>query len=235
MLIKIGLENGFEGKSVAWVLDHPGCFAYGNEGSDAILKIPQVIVSYQNWMREHTPNSWLINLGDFDVRLVQVLDWNATNEEPIPGTTEKPQNDWFLNDALPLTQKDVSHGLLLLAWARTDLLNLVSTLSDYELSRGFTDERWSIRGILDGIADTEYWTLERLGLTEFQHERLSEDTFIRLIEVRQQMNVALPELIGRDEVRNVDGELWSGRKILRRAAWFEKDRIQQILRLLTLL
>ena len=28
MRFRVGLENNFEGRSLAWGLEHPGCFAY---------------------------------------------------------------------------------------------------------------------------------------------------------------------------------------------------------------
>ena len=34
MQIRVGLENNIEGRSLAWVLDHPGCFAYGKDGPE---------------------------------------------------------------------------------------------------------------------------------------------------------------------------------------------------------
>ena len=42
-LIRIGLENDHDGCSIAWVLDHPGCFAYGQDGSEALLNVPQEV------------------------------------------------------------------------------------------------------------------------------------------------------------------------------------------------
>lgn len=41
MQIRVGLENGIEGRSLAWVFDNPGCFAYGKNGTEAILRVPQ--------------------------------------------------------------------------------------------------------------------------------------------------------------------------------------------------
>ena len=73
MLVKIGSENGFVEQSIAWVFDHPGCFAYGKDDKEAILRVPQALVAYQEWLGKHTEASWLSDLGDFDVRLVETL------------------------------------------------------------------------------------------------------------------------------------------------------------------
>ena len=35
-MFRIGLENNTEGRSQVWVLGHPGCFAYGQDGPAAV-------------------------------------------------------------------------------------------------------------------------------------------------------------------------------------------------------
>ena len=29
MIFQVGIENNNEGRSIAWALEHPGCYAYG--------------------------------------------------------------------------------------------------------------------------------------------------------------------------------------------------------------
>jgi len=226
MLIKVDLENGFEGRSIAWVTDHPGCFAYGENGSEAILRVPQTLVSYQRWMEKHTAESWLADLGDFDVRLVEALEWDGSG---------KGGPNWFQSDAAPLSETDVDRGLKLLAWSRADLLKLVSELTPSEMDQIFEGERWPIRGILGHVANAEFWYLDQMGLSGLTSRELARDAFERLSQVREKMELALPGLVGNGEVREVDGEKWSARKILRRAMWHEKDHIQHVVRLMTLL
>jgi predicted RNase H-like HicB family nuclease len=62
MQIRIGLENEFEGRSLAWVLDFPGCFAYGKDGSEAILRVPQALLFFQEWLSEKT-EIWVISIS----------------------------------------------------------------------------------------------------------------------------------------------------------------------------
>ena len=73
MQIRVGLENEFEGRSLAWVLDHPGCFAYGKDGTEAILRVPQALITYREWIGEKTSPSWLTNQEDFDIALAEVF------------------------------------------------------------------------------------------------------------------------------------------------------------------
>lgn len=226
MLINVDLENGFEGRSIAWVTDHPGCFAYGGNGSEAILRVPQTLVSYQQWLEKHSTESWLADLVDFDVRLVEALEWEGSGQSGP---------NWFQSDATPLSEMDIDRGLKLLTWSRADLLKLVSELTPSELDQTFEGERWPIRGILGHVAHAEFWYLDRMGLSGLTGRELARDAFERLSQVREKMELALPGMVGNEEVREVDGEKWSARKILRRAMWHEMDHIQHAVRLMTLL
>jgi uncharacterized damage-inducible protein DinB len=235
MLIKVGLENNYEGKSIAWVLDHPGCFAYGKDASEAIIKVPQVLIAYKKWIENHTDQSWLADLGDFDVRLVDVFEWYAVNPEFDPDPKGVSVNAWFKHDWKSLTTEQVERGVQMLAWARADLLDLITTLTPKQLDQTFEGERWSIRGILRHISNAEFWYLDRLGLAGGVRADLPEDVFDRMAQTRQRTIEVLPTFAGSTTVLGVEGEFWSPRKILRRAAWHEKDHIQHILRLMTLL
>ena len=71
MHIKVGLENNLNGGACAWVQDHPGVTATGKDGSEALLRVPQALVAFQGWVAKHTEASWMSDLGDFDVRMVE--------------------------------------------------------------------------------------------------------------------------------------------------------------------
>ena len=226
MLLKIGLQNNFENKCLAWVLDYPGCVAYGKEASEAIVNVPQTLVAYQSWIGDHTSDSWLADLGNFDVRLAEVIDANEN---------ESAKSNWFQHDALPLTSVEAEQGSQILSWLRADLLDWVSTLNSRHLDQTFTGEKWSIRGVLRHIADAEFWYVGRLGMPGTPSTQLPEDVFDRLRVIREMLVKSLPEWIDKEEIFEMDQEFWSARKVLRRAAWHEKDHIQHLLRLMTLL
>jgi hypothetical protein len=226
MQIKIGSENGFVEQSIAWVFDQPGCFAYGGDDKEAILRVPQALVAYQEWMGKHSAESWLSDLGDFDVRLIEAL------EKPQDG---RDSLDWFQFDGQPLTQVEVDSGLKVLNWSRADLLDIAQSFSDKELDQTFEGERWSIRGIVGHIADAETWYLDRLGLAEGLKSLPENDVFARILQVRNRMAEVLPLWVGNAEIREVEGEPWSGRKLLRRTAWHEMDHINHIINIMFLL
>lgn len=231
MLIRIGLENGFESRrSIAWALDYPGAFAYGRDGSEALLNMPQALVRYEHWVNRHAGEPRL-NMSHLDLRLVETWEVYCINEafEVVPEGLEI--NSFFRDDWRPLSEEEIRHGLDLLSWSRTDLLAIVRDLPAEKLDQTYEGQRWSIRGILAHVATAEWWFLNRFG---FMGERssLPKDPFQRLEVVRQRLNEVLPTLVGSTQVIGVDGELWSPRKLLRRALWHEMDHIGHIVELL---
>src|SRR5512133_3458268 len=121
MQIRIGLENGMEGRSLAWVLDHPGCFAYGKDGTEAILRTPQALITFREWVGEHTGNSWLQDLEDFDIALTEIFECYNINL----GEKVYEVNAYFNDDTRPLSTVDIERGLAMLEWSRTDLETLL--------------------------------------------------------------------------------------------------------------
>jgi hypothetical protein len=231
MRIRVGLDNQFEGKrSIAWALDFPGAFAYGNDGSEALMNLPQVLINFVTWANRHAGSEW-ISLGDFDVRLEETWEsynvprgWNAAKGEV-------EINAWFRDDWRPLDRVEAMRGVEMLSWSRADLLQIVSDLEAAKLDEQREGERWSIRGILAHVATAEWWYLDRFGLIRPRNE-LSKDPYERLAAVRQRLAQALPEMAGVEKVLGVDGEFWSPRKLLRRALWHELDHIGHIAHLL---
>ena len=80
MILSVGLDNGMTGRSVAWALDYPGCFAYGQDAGEAIVSIPQAFLKYTEWVAQHTPASWLPETPSIDVRLAQTWQTYFINE-----------------------------------------------------------------------------------------------------------------------------------------------------------
>jgi len=233
--IKIGMENNYEGRSLTWMLDFPGCFSYGAEGSEAILRAPQALLRYKEWVDSHLPDSWMRDLGDFDIHLEESFDDFTINSEYDLAQEGYEVNAWFRHDWKPLTAEDIRRGLLLLQWSREDLLELAAGLDPAQLACKLENERWSISGVLRHVANAELWYLDRLGLADRSQQDLPEDFHERLFLVRQRLNSVLPSLEGMQKVVGVEGEFWSPRKLLRRAAWHEIDHIDHIFKLISIL
>lgn len=229
--INIGLDNNYDGRSLAWALDFPGCFAFGSEASEAILRVPEALLRYKEWVDSHLPNSWMKDLADFDIHLEESFDSPSINENY--GVDEKGSvvQTRLPYDWKPLTSEDIRRGLLILEWSRADLLELTAGLSPAHLEYEIEGERWNIARVLSHIANSEHWYLTRLGLIEISQQDLPSDLFERLHYVRQRLTAALPQLAGVQKVVVVDGEFWSPRKLLRRTAGHEIDHIDHIFKL----
>ena len=57
MKVLIGVENYNEGRSVAWSLEHFGCFALGPDGQSAVVAMARAIPEYIEWMAISYQNS----------------------------------------------------------------------------------------------------------------------------------------------------------------------------------
>lgn len=230
MEFQIGLENNTEGRSIAWALGHPGCFAYGSDGTEALSAAPQAIHKYMGWVSARATPGWFAD-EPVSTRLVESWDCYSIGEDYELKADGYEVNAWFRDDWKPLTEDEVTRGLLILAWSRVELLQTVKDLNLDILERSYPGERWSIAGILAHIANADWWYLDRLGLASPRSEMPSEP-FERLEMVRAGLIEILPRLVGSHQVVGIDGEFWSPRKLLRRAAWHERDHIQHIRKLL---
>ncbi len=226
----VGLENNTEGRSQAWVLGHPGCFAYGVDGPAALSAVTEAIQIYRQWIAAHTPTSWLTR-EELEYHLEETWECYTIDAGYQLADEGYEVNAWFRNDWLPLTGEDIEHGLLLLSWGRQELLSTVNNLGQAVLERSYPSERWSISGILNHIGGAEWWYLDRLGLA-FPRSEVPETPFQRLELVRSRLIELLPGLEGSKQVVGVSGEFWSPRKLLRRAVWHEADHIAHIRKLL---
>lgn len=230
MLYRVGIENNVEGRSVAWALDHPGCFSYGPSGERALASLPEAIWDYQTWIQARAGGRGWIEDGEIEFYLDGTYDVYTIDEAFDLADEGYEVNAWYLHDWKPLTDEEVSRGLKVLEWSRGDLLDAVDGLGPQALQAERPEEKWSIAGILKHVGGAEWWYLDRLGLA-FPRTELPADPFDRMDAVRRRLNQVLLELAGSRQVQGVDGEFWSPRKLLRRAAWHERDHTAHIRRL----
>jgi len=234
MDFRAGVENNNEGRSIAWALEHPGCFAYGMSVDAALSNLKGSLDKYAGWILHHEPRTWLsFAVDDVDFIVDGIWDVYYINDsmEKVNEATGYSVESFFPYDWKPLEAIDIEHGLKLLAWSREDLLKTVKGLSPEKLEATYMGERWSISGILGHTGGAEWWYLDRLGLA-FPRKDVPEEPMKRLEKVREHLNATLPKLEGVKQVLGVDGEFWSPRKILRRALWHERDHVVHIKKLL---
>ena len=231
MRVLIGLENNNEGRSLAWMLEHFGCIGYGDDGQSAVVSMAKAIPDYIAWIEKHTPRPWF-SPAEIDIRLVEIFDDYFIDEHQRE--VEKGGRlikAWFKTDWMAVSEEELEHAMQVLTWARMDMFDLISPLSDKMLDACFTGENMSIREILGHIGRSEWWLMDRLGRSHAE-ELLPADPMERYQKERAEMMVTLPELVNLDQVVGKDGEFWSPRKVLRRLCWHERDHYQHIQRLI---
>lgn len=236
MIFQAGIENNNEGRSIAWALEHPGCFAYGVKGEAALSNLEGALNKYAGWILRHEPNTWL-NFAEHDIELVVNGSWDVyfINDD-LDRVTEADGysvESFFPYDWKPLTTTEIKHALDMLAWSRDDLLKAVHGLSEEKLNKTYLGERWSINGVLGHVGGAEWWYLERLGMA-FPRADIPEAPSVKLAKVRRHFNAALFKMDGLNQVVGVDGEFWSPRKVLRRALWHERDHVDHIRKLVAM-
>src|SRR5512136_1792835 len=124
MIFRIGIESNNDDRIIAWSLDHPGCFAYGQDREEAEKNFQPAAHKYVAWIALHG-ESWL----DDEVKVIveEIFDAyfiNASFERVERGKDTTIVESFFLNDWKPLGPHEIERALKLLAWSRADLLNV---------------------------------------------------------------------------------------------------------------
>ncbi len=229
MQIRIGLENKIEGRSLAWALDFPGCFAYGTDEPEALINLPRALLQYEVWIKDHTSHPWL-ELKDMDMRVVESYETFSIDENyrHVPDGQGYEINAWFIDDWRPLSTDDIDQGLNIFHWQREELLAGLATLDPEILEKDFPGQRWNILGIIKHMANAELWYLTRLNLTNLTHKDLPSDPRSRLDKTAELIDSIFPKFTDKVNVIGFEGEFWSYRKILRRTLWHQRDHIEHI-------
>lgn len=233
MIFRVAIENGNEGyRSIAWALEHPGCYAYGEHAEAAEANLPGAIHEYARWIGEHEI-PWL---DPHDPELIIEETFNDYDITPAFDIVEKGEytvEPFFQYEWKPIDAQEMEAALKLLEWSRQDLLSLLADLTPEQWSFKGEGERWDVSGIVRHIGGAEWWYLDRLGLA-FPREQVPTEPWERLEKVRKLMLQALPGLVEVHQVVGLDGELWSPRKVLRRTLWHERDHTDHIRKVLGL-
>jgi hypothetical protein len=232
MQTRVGLELNIEGRTLAWALDYPGCFAYGGDEAEALIGLPRALITYQQWIESHTSDPW-VNLRDMDLRVVEKFEtfWIGMDYRPAPPGKGYEINAWFIDDWRPLSAEEIERALTIFHWQRDELLAGLSTLDPEVLVKEHPGQRWNILGIAKHIANAELWYLMRMDLVSINHHQLSNDYETRLAQTSNLVDQVLPDLAEKVVVRGIEGEIWSYRKILRRTLWHQRDHIEHIKKL----
>lgn len=231
MLFKIGVENNNEdNRSIAWALEHPGCYAYGVDEAQALANLPAAIRDYAAWIGGREA-SWV------DADEIEIFVEETFTDFDIDGDYNRVESGsytvepFFLFEWKPLAASEIERARKMLAWAFDDLVKVLESLTVEKWSYQPEGERWDIAGIVKHIGGAEWWYVDRLGLA-FPRAEVPKDPLDRLGKVHALMRKVLPTFEGLDKVVGANGEFWSPRKVVRRALWHMRDHTGHIQKLL---
>ncbi len=211
------------GETLAQVPELPGCYAKGASESEAVNRLYIAVPDYYRWLRmqdEETPTM----SGDVEIRVRERV--------PVTRNALHEIRAFFATDDEPLSDDDLDWGLALMSYAHQDFTRQLRNVDDAVMEWQPDPESWSIHQIIDHVAQQEAWLSRRLDdpptaplITELPGpplERLSrihERSMVRLSQ-------STPEQ--REMVRDINGERWSMRKIVRRSIVHEREHTEQV-------
>jgi hypothetical protein len=226
MYIRLAVEDMEPDHWIAWALDLPGCFSPATTETEAMARAPYRIAEYSHWLRNH--DGTLPSIDEpIEVQVVETFHSFASSVDP-----DYLVNAFFENDRRPVAYWDAAIALRLLDWTRQDLLGVIQAAAPDLFTRGIVGKaQGTIGGILNHVAIAENWYFAQLGCGLSQ-QQLCPDPLDKLAMVRAGARERLLTLVGDERVTSNCDELWSARKVVRRALWHERDHTQHIARLL---
>lgn len=225
MLIRVGMEVLSPERMLAWGLDFPGCFAYGRSDAEALLRFAGNLLNYGAWVNLHTEEPWF-HFGNVDFRLVEAYQGGRLPAEH----SEDGSIAFFEDDFRTLQQDEIGNALKVYRWQREELLAGLEFTPTELLGRKIFGETRTIQEVLLHIARTELLYLNKL---ELWAEPLPKELkpLDALQFSQEKVETLLPGLEENPATLEVDGELWSCRKLVRRLLWHHRVQIDAVKRL----
>lgn len=210
--ISVGLEQDDAGLIRAHALDLLGFEALGSTADDAIS-------AFAGRLQNGLPI--LEELGhpvpDRSAELeIAVDEWIPSDADLATGRSTA----CFEADRVPLDNQAMMDGLDLLGSLRSRLIRPFRRSRNEQLDQLSAGDV-SVRTLLDGLAQAQWWTLTRLGaspMAEVPEQVVARlDTSMALV-VERMANLPVER---RGLEIELDGEAWTPRKVLRRLLWLE--------------
>ncbi len=226
MRYRLSTEDMEPNHWVAWALDLPACFSSAQTQADAVAHAPERISAYYSWLSSHDSSLPIIT-EPIEVEIVETFHSFASTQDP-----EYLVNAFFEDDRRPLHYWNVALALQLLQWTRQDLLKVIQSATQEQLSKPITGEvSGSLAGIIKHIAGAENWYFGQLDFA-LDRPQLPDDPLDMLKAVRANTRAQLVKLTGDERITKNCDEMWSARKVIRRTLWHERDHTQHIAHLL---
>ncbi|MFO7173064.1 MAG: DinB family protein [Bacillota bacterium] len=233
--VPVYLEVGLHAYALCHCLRYPGAGFKAPTSAAALALAPRFVREEREWLRrmgEPVPE------GPVEIEAPEQVVLDVPVHE---GDTEAI----FGPELEPLTRPDLEWYLRYLRHSREDLWDLARSLPDGILRSQVQAGRRTPMEILHHIADAEVFYLVRLepetadlrGIWERSIHR-HRPPLERLQRVREHLLERLSRLTEEDCRRvarhDPHGEVWTARKVLRRAIWHERYHTRQLERFLTL-
>jgi predicted RNase H-like HicB family nuclease len=208
----VGLEQGRDGSVLAHSLTLPGCVGGGPDPETALADFAEHLTF---WLR------FLGSMGEpppsqSDELKIVVEEWVSTDADVAQGRSTA----LFEADRHPLLSREIDVSLRRLGDLRGRLLRTMRAAGEPALDRN-SSAGWSARRVADELARAQWWTLTRLGaspLAEVPVPTLRRlDTAMALV-VQQ---LTRPPTPAESLPLDLDGELWTPRKVIRTLLWLE--------------
>jgi hypothetical protein len=225
MIYRLGVDDIAPNHWIAWALDLPACYSSAKNSAEAMANAPRRIGEYFSWIRMRDP--LLPNPPEtVEVKVVETIPSRASRADP-----GYIVNAFFEDDRRPLSYWDIAIARRLLEWTHQDLLKVIAPLDDPQEWKTIPGERRGvIAEIIRHVAGAENWYFGQMGL---KLEASLPDNPVRMLErVRKNTNERLWDLMADVRITEDRDELWSSRKVVRRALWHERDHTQHIRQLL---
>ena len=222
MLIRVALEYGVGGRILAWALEFPGCFAYGQSDADVMMNFARNLLAYEAWINLHADQPWF-NLINLDFRIDEV--YKPENSSRLAGSS-KPVA-FFEDDRRALTQDEAQHALAVYSWQREELLAGLEFLPEVAYARAKQRTGKTIPAIVSQMTQDCYDILAALKLPLPPFLTKSE-ALVQLDFTTELIRRTLPAWVGVEAIYEVDRELWSPRKAVRNLLWRQREGIEEI-------
>ena len=213
MIYKLGIEEMEPGKWLGWFFDTPGCFVRADSPPNLVIKAPEAMAEWAEWLNGVAPSEKIDNPAS-----AQVTETFVTKS-----TVEDIQiHAFFEDDRRPLSPNETDHATWVLECSRNELTATIQRIPTHLFSTEIENEVFStINGIIEHIALAEWWYYDKLDLA-FDRRVMPTDPIAALAATRRQTISRMNELVDNRKIIDHEGELWSARKIIRRTIWHER-------------
>jgi hypothetical protein len=209
--VSVGFEHNGLGY-IGFIVELPGAYIRGRTLAEALGKADSEIGSYLRWLNLERPHH-IIRVNVVQEHKSSLIVEDADNEILLDGDKDKMASDEFeLFSELALKSGKTFNSV----YESSALKDWTDASKKRKTFYGMCPR--TIREVLEHVKSSQYYYLSRAGLAR---ERKVAD-FLATREACLRSVRGLFEQTGNHAVYEVDNELWTVKKILRRLVWHDR-------------